>query len=153
MNQTQEKANRHCANAGSARGGALRELACVGRSLRDAGVSLRCGNCLVAGRKAPVCTQRSRSIQSVFPAIGTRRHRHDTGTWVSSPPSRMRRILAPAPNGMRALSAEHVAPFHRGGLLVPQPFRELACPVCNNDLGAWPFDFLCFFLRCCNCVK
>ena len=128
MNQTQERANRHCANAGSARGGALRELACVGRSLRDAGVSLRCGNCLVAGRKAPVCTQRSRSIQAAFAAIGTRRRQPDTGTSVSSPPSRMRRILAPAPKGMRALSAGHVAPFHHGVFLLAHPFRELAYP-------------------------
>src|SRR6184192_3367741 len=103
------------------------ELACVGRSLRDAGVSLRCGNCLVAGRKAPVYTQRSRSIQAAFVAIGKRRRRRDTGTSVSSPPSRTRRILAPAPKGMRALSVGHVAPFHRGVLLLAHSFREVAC--------------------------
>ena len=77
--------------------------------------------------------------------IGTRRRQHDTGTSVRSPPSRMRKILAPAPKGTRALSAGHVAPFHHGVFLLAHPFRELACPVCNNDLGAWPFEFLYFF--------
>jgi len=57
----------------------------------------------------------------------------------------MPRILAPGPTGTRALSAEHVAPFHRGVLLLPQPFRELACPVGDNDLGTQPFDFFCVF--------
>src|SRR5947207_328824 len=67
------------------------------------------------------------SIQAAFVAIGKRLRRRDTGTSVSSPPSRTRRILAPAPKGMRALSVGHVAPFHRGVLLLAHSFREVAC--------------------------
>src|SRR5438552_7191714 len=50
----------------------------------------------------------------------------------------MRNNLGLVPTEMPAASTERVSQFRRGRVLFPQPSRELACPIGDNNIGPSP---------------
>src|SRR5206468_10495568 len=101
------KANRHVAGSDSAHEGMFQEPGGACRSRRAGGSRLRGGNYLAADRKALVCIQRLRLMQSVFAAIDMRPDQHGSDTSADSLPLRTRKTLAPVPIRTRVVLAAH----------------------------------------------